>query len=190
MNPDAPEPDLRETTVAAEAPERREPPGHTRKRRDPRQQPDVAGRLTAMAIPQRVSMVTLAVADLAVSAAFYERLGWTRSAASNEHIVWFATCDSVLGLYPRPALAADANLPAEPQARFGGVTLSVNVASEVEVDAALADAVAAGATLLRPAGRADWGGHRGYFADPDGHAWEVAFNPFVSFRDDGSLDMA
>ncbi len=143
----------------------------------------------AVAVPQRISMVTLAVADLAASADFYERLGWTRSAASNDEIIWFPTCDSVLGLYPRPSLAADADLPAEPRAPFGGVTLSVNVASEEDVDAALADAAAAGATLLRPAGRADWGGYRGYFADPDGHPWEVAHNPFVSFREDGSLDM-
>jgi len=134
--------------------------------------------------------VTLGVDDLGESAAFYERLGWERAASSTGQIVWFTTADSVLGLYPHGLLADDAALPAEPRAPFGGVTLAINVASEAEVDAAMAAAIDAGATLLRPAEKVDWGGYRGYFADPDGHPWEVAHNPFVGFHPDGSLDMA
>lgn len=142
-----------------------------------------------MAIPPRISIVTLAVDDLAVSSAFYERLGWERKASSSAEIVWFATADSVLGLFPRELLAEDAGLPPEPRAPFGGVTLAINVETEQAVDAALADAVEAGAEVLRPAEKVEWGGYRGYFADPDGHAWEVAHNPFVGFHPDGSLDM-
>ena len=84
---------------------------------------------------------------------------------------------------------ADANLPAEPTAPFGGVTLAINVESEARVDEVLAEAERAGAVLLRAAERAGWGGYRGYFADPDGHPWEVAYNPFTPIRDDGSLDV-
>lgn len=143
-----------------------------------------------MALPARISIVTLAVADLAISAAFYDRLGWQRKASSSDAIIWFATADSVLGLFPRELLAEDAALPPEPRAPFGGVTLAINVETEAAVDAALTAAIEAGATLLRPAEKVDWGGYRGYFADPDGHAWEVAHNPFVGFHPDGSLDMA
>lgn len=142
-----------------------------------------------MRVPQRLSIVTLAVSDLDASAEFYERLGWVRASASTSEIVWFATSGSVLGLYPRRLLAEDAAVPAEPVAPFGGVTLAINVEDEPAVDAALAEAVRAGATLLRPAERVDWGGYRGYFADPDGHPWEVAHNPFVPIRPDGSIDM-
>lgn len=142
-----------------------------------------------MTVPQRISIVTLGVSDLAASAAFYERLGWTRAAASTPEIVWFATTDSVLGLFPRPLLAEDAAVAGEPVAPFGGITLAINVEDDDAVDAALARAVQAGATLLRPAEKVDWGGYRGYFADPDGHPWEVAHNPFVPIRPDGSLDM-
>lgn len=143
-----------------------------------------------MSVPQRLSIVTLAVSDLEAAASFYERLGWQRKAASSDEIVWFGTSDSVLGLFPREHLAEDANLPPEPRAPFGGVTLAINVGTEAEVDSALEHAVAAGATLLRPAEKVDWGGYRGYFADPDGHPWEVAHNPFVGLHPDGSLDMA
>lgn len=140
-----------------------------------------------MTVPARLSIVTLGVADLEASAAFYERLGWSRTASSNDQIVWFATSDSVVGLYPRPLLAQDANLPAEPVAPFGGMTLAINVGSEDRVDEVMAVAESAGATTLRPPERAPWGGYRGYFADPDGHPWEVACNPFVEFDDSGSL---
>ncbi len=142
-----------------------------------------------MTTPARISIITLGVSDLAVSSAFYEALGWIKAASSTDTIAWFPTADSVLGLYPREELARDANLAAEPVAPFGGVTLAINVEGEDDVDHVIAQAIDAGATLLRAPEHADWGGYRGYFADPDGHPWEVAHNPYVGFRSNGSLDL-
>lgn len=135
----------------------------------------------------RIGLVTLGVRDLERAARFYrDGLGWPPSGASSDEVVFFRTGGVVLALYPRAALAADAGLPAEGSG-FGGITLAHNVARREEVDAALARAVAAGATLLRPARAADWGGYSGYFADPDGYPWEVAWNPHFPLAPDGSL---
>ena len=130
-----------------------------------------------MTIPARLGIVTLGVGDLGRSVAFYGALGWERCASSSDEIAWFRTADSHVGLFPWHELAADANLPAEPRARFGGITLAINVDAPEDVVSALDAAVAAGATLLKPATVMDWGGTSGYFADPDGHPWEVAHNP-------------
>ena len=120
-----------------------------------------------MTLPARLSIVTLGVADLARSIAFYEALGWQRKSASIEgSIAWFGTADSTIGLFPWDELAHDANLPPEPRAPFGGITLAINVESPEAVTAGLDAAVAAGGTLLKPATLADWGGTSGYFADP------------------------
>jgi catechol 2,3-dioxygenase-like lactoylglutathione lyase family enzyme len=130
-------------------------------------------------IPARINLVTLGVADVEASAAFYERLGWHRSSGSVAGAVAFFDLNGVvLGLFGAADLAADAHVTGPPaaDAGFRGQSLAINLPSEPEVDAALAAAVAAGATLLKPAERADWGGWSGYFADPDGHAWEVAYN--------------
>jgi uncharacterized glyoxalase superfamily protein PhnB len=105
-----------------------------------------------------------------------------------DQIAWFHTADTNLGLFANGDLAADANLPPE-RARFGGVTLAINVASEDEVGRFLDEAVAAGATLLKPATRADWGGVSGYFADPDGHPWEIAYNPGFPIGPDGRVEI-
>ena len=131
-----------------------------------------------MTVPARTSLVTLGVADVEAAAAFYERLGWTRSPASVPGVVaFFPTNGAIVGLWSAAELAADMNLAgAEPPA-FRGVAVAVNVASEAEVDEVLAAAAAAGATIRKPGTRAEWGGYSGYFADPDGNAWEVAFNP-------------
>jgi uncharacterized protein len=126
-----------------------------------------------VSVPARLSIVTLGVADLARARAFYAALGWRVTPASNDEIVWFATADSMIGLYPRDELAADAGLTAGTPGEFGGVMLGLNVESEELVDRVLDEAVAAGATLLSEPVRAEWGGYRGYFADPDGHPWEV-----------------
>ncbi len=99
------------------------------------------------------------------------------------------TTGTILGLFGWNALAEDANLPAASPAEYRGFTLAINVETEEDVERALAAAEAAGATILKPATRADWGGLSGYFADPDGHAWEVAWNPGFPFRADGLLDM-
>ena len=140
-----------------------------------------------MSVPARLSIVTLGVADLARARAFYAALGWRVTPASSDEIVWFATADSMIGLYPRDELAADAGLTAGTPGEFGGVMLGLNVESEELVDSVLDEAVAAGATLLSGPVRAEWGGYRGYFADPDGHPWEVLYHPYLAFSDDGSL---
>ncbi|HLZ68548.1 MAG TPA: VOC family protein [Dehalococcoidia bacterium] len=137
----------------------------------------------------RISIVTLGVADLQRSIRFYEQgLGWRRSGAGGDQIAFFHTRGAVLALYPRTLLAADANL-ADGGGGFGGITLAHNVGSRAEADAVLAQAVAAGATLIKPAHEADWGGYSGYFADPDGYPWEVAWNPHFPFAADGSVQL-
>ena len=124
----------------------------------------------------RISMVTLGVRDLAASIDFYERgLGLPRMESPPE-VAFFTLDGTWLGLYGREALAADATVSAE-GGGFAGVALAHNVASEAEVDAVLAQAVAAGARLVKPGQEVSWGGYSGYFADPDGYLWEVAHNP-------------
>ena len=122
-----------------------------------------------MTIPARLGIVTLGVADLSRSVAFYAALGWERCSSSSDAIAWFRTADTNVGLFPWHELAEDARLPAEPRARFGGITLAINVDAADDVQPALDAAVAAGGTLLKPATIMDWGGTSGYFADPDGH---------------------
>jgi catechol 2,3-dioxygenase-like lactoylglutathione lyase family enzyme len=140
-----------------------------------------------MTIPARLGIVTLGVADLGRSTAFYEALGWERCSTSSDAIVWFRTADAHIGLFPWEELAADAALPAEPRARFGGITLAINVDEADDVAPALAAAVAAGGTLLKAAIATDWGGTSGYFADPDGHPWEIAHNPDFPIDTDGRV---
>ena len=136
---------------------------------------------------QRMSLITLGVVDLARSRHFYEHgLGWNPSSASNEQVTFFQTGSMVLGLYSRDALAQDAHL-ANDGTGFGGITLAHNVRQRDEVEAVLAEAQRAGASLLKPAEETDWGGYSGYFADPDGYPWEVAWNPHFLLRDDGSV---
>jgi uncharacterized protein len=135
---------------------------------------------------QRLSLVTLGVADLERSHRFYEDgLGWRRGNAHAE-VVFFQLGGLVLALFARSALAADAGLQAAGSG-FGGIALAYNARSRAEVDAVLGEARAAGATILKPAQDAFWGGYSGYFADPDGHPWEVAWNPDWTILDDGSV---
>ena len=137
----------------------------------------------------RISLVTLGVTDLQRSLRFYrDGLGWPLSSASTGDTAFFRTSGVVLALYPRELLAADANVPATGSG-FGGMTLAHNVVSKELVDATLAEAVAAGGTVLKPAEEASWGGYSGYFADPDGYPWEVARNPHFPFAMDGSLQL-
>ena len=125
----------------------------------------------------RISLVTLGVTDLARSRQFYaEGLGLPLSAQSNDGVAFFELHGAWLSLYPRTALAEDVGAPAQ-SSGFRGFTLAHNVRTKAEVDAVLAEAVAAGATLVKPAQEAFWGGYSGYFADPDGFLWEVAYNP-------------
>ncbi len=135
---------------------------------------------------QRVSVVTLGVADLAAARHFYEdALGW-RPAQALEGVAFYQAGGMILGLFPRAELAKDAKLN-DTGAGFGGIALALNMRSKAEVDAVLAEAESAGATILKPAEDAFWGGYSGYFADPDGHPWEVAWNPFWTLGPDGSV---
>ena len=125
----------------------------------------------------RISLVTLGVTDLARSRQFYtEGLGLPLSAHSNDGVAFFELHGAWLSLYPRTALAEDVGAPAQGSG-FRGFTLAHNVRTKAEVDAVVAEAVAAGATLVKPAQEVFWGGYSGYFADPDGFLWEVAYNP-------------
>jgi hypothetical protein len=142
-----------------------------------------------MAVPPRISLVTLGVEDLSRSVAFFAALGWERSSASTEEIAFFRTEQAVLALWLVHLLAADAGLPADHRPTFRGVSLAINVESESEVERVLGEAEAAGGTILKPGQRAEWGGFSGYFADPDGHAWEVAYNPGFPLGADGSLTL-
>jgi catechol 2,3-dioxygenase-like lactoylglutathione lyase family enzyme len=135
---------------------------------------------------QRVSIVTLGVADLERSTQFYERLGWRRSMARAEGVVFFQAGGMALALFPRHELAKDANVSPHGDG-FRGLSLAYNTRTRAEVDAVLEEAVAAGATLLKPAQEAFWGGYSGYFADPDGFLWEIAWNPSFPIADDGSI---
>jgi predicted lactoylglutathione lyase len=135
---------------------------------------------------QRVSIVTLGVAGLKRSTEFYERLGWRRSMAKAEGVVFFQAGGMALALFPRPELAKDANI--DPEGRgFNGVSLAYNARNRAEVDSVLEEAEAAGAKLLKPAQVAFWGGYSGYFSDLDGFLWEVAWNPSFPMAEDGSI---
>ena len=138
---------------------------------------------------QRLSIVTLGVADVARARGFYEALGWTASRASNDEIVFFQLAGMALALYAGDDLAGDARV-----ASGGGgsarITLAHNAHDRAEVDALLAAAERAGATIVKPAGDVFWGGYSGYFADPDGHAWEIAWNPHTPLQADGSFVLA
>jgi len=135
---------------------------------------------------QRISLVTLGVADLQRSREFYQRLGWKPAMKPVEGIVFFQAGGMALALYPRSRLAADAAVSAEGHG-FSGIALAYNTRRRVEVDETLAEAEAAGATILKKPRDAAWGGYSGYFADPDGIPWEVAWNPGFEIAADGSV---
>lgn len=140
-----------------------------------------------MPVPAVVSLVTLGVADLARATAFYQALGWPLSAGSVPgEVSFFRTAGPILSLYPHELLAADSRQQVVPMvAGYRGMSLAINVGSDAAVDDVLVQAERAGATILKPAHAADWGGYSGYFADLDGHAFEVAHNPHWPIGDDG-----
>jgi len=142
-----------------------------------------------MALPARISITTLGVSDLVRSTKFYQALGWELASNSSAEISFFRTAGGVLALYPFDLLAKDAMLAASRGQGFGGVTLAINVERPEDVQKGLDAARGAGATILKPAVNAEWGGISGYFADPDGYPWEVAWNPNSKFKADGSLDL-
>ena len=137
---------------------------------------------------QRVSLVTLGVRDLGRARAFYEALGWTTGAEPGDDVVFFQTGCMVLALWGRDQLAADSGV--DDDGGWGGVTLAHNVRSAADVDGVMQEAEAAGAAITRAAAETFWGGYSGAFTDPEGHAWEVAFNPHWSLDEDGSIRLA
>ena len=136
---------------------------------------------------QRVSLVTLGVTDLPRARAFYEGLGWTTNASPEDDVVFFQAGGMIVALWGRAQLAEDSVVT--DGGGWGGITPAYNTRSPAEVDAVLAEAAAAGATIARPAAPTFWGGYSGVFHDPDGHAWEVAHNPHWTIGDDGSVSL-
>src|SRR5438552_139823 len=139
------------------------------------------------AMEQRVSLVTLGVADLVVARRFYEALGWKTGAAPADDVVFFQSGGMIVALWSRASLAEDSGV--DDPGGWGGVTLAHNVRSPSEVDAVIEEARAAGATIAREPAETFWGGYSGAFVDPDGHPWEVAHNPHWTLTDDGQTQI-
>lgn len=135
-----------------------------------------------------MSLITLGVRDLERARGFYEALGWKTGAAPADDVVFFQTGGMIVALWDRARLAEDTVV--DDSGGWGGVTLAYNTRSPAEVDAVLAEAEAAGATIPRRGAETFWGGYSGVFVDPDGHAWEVAHNPRWKILDDGSVLLA
>ena len=134
---------------------------------------------------QRVSLVTLGVADLSRARAFYEALGWTTRAAPGDDVVFFQAGGMVVALWSRSQLATDSAV--DDTGGWGGVTLAYNARSPANVDTVLDEARRAGARIAREGAGTFWGGYSGVFVDPDGHPWEVAHNPHWTIEADGSI---
>lgn len=140
---------------------------------------------TILRVDQRVSLITLGVADVGRARAFYGQLGWAGQEV--EETVFFPAGGVVLVLWGRDELARDAGVADAGDDGFGGIALAHNVRSDEEVRDVVAAAEAAGATVTRPCGPTFYGGYAGCFTDPDGHVWEIAHNPGFGFADDGSI---
>ncbi len=138
--------------------------------------------------PQRITLITLGVEDMARSRAFYAALGWQMHPQSQESVTFYQANGFAFGLFGKDDLAKDQGRPGAVLGT-GAVTLAQNFGTEAEVDAAYARALEAGATALKAPEKVFWGGYSGYFADPDGHVWELAVNPFWPLNDDGSLTL-
>ncbi len=137
---------------------------------------------------QRLSVITLGVADLARARAFYEALGWSTGAGPDDDVVFFQAGGMVVALWGRSQLAEDSGVT-EGEG-WGGITLAHNVRSPSEVDSLMSEAAGAGATITRRAGDTFWGGYSGVFLDPDGYPWEIAHNPHWTIAEDGSVTLA
>lgn len=136
---------------------------------------------------QRLSLVTLGVADLRRARGFYEALGWSASGSSSDDIAFFQAGGLVIALWDRAKLADDSGV--DDSGGSGGMTLAHNVRSRDEVDAVLREARSAGADISREAGETFWGGYSGVFLDPDGHPWEVAHNPHWPITEGGAVQL-
>ena len=139
---------------------------------------------------QRISLITLGVSDLARARRFYEDgLGWTKGNPEDEVAFYQLSNGLVLAVWSRDELAADARV-ADTGATFSGITIAFNTRSHDEVDEVLASVESAGGTVTKPAEEQVWGGYSGYFSDPDGHPWEVAFNPGWSMDEAGHVALS
>ena len=136
---------------------------------------------------QRLSLVTLGVADLQRAIAFYEGLGWTRSMRAAEGVAFFQLGGMGLSLYPLPDLAADAGVDETPLPSWRGIALAHNVRRREHVDSIVEQAAGLGGSIVKPPEEKFWGGYGAYFADPDGHLWEVAWNPGFPLDEQGHL---
>ena len=132
-------------------------------------------------------MVTLGVADVPRARQFYEKLGWRAHPSSDANVAFFQANGMVFALFGREALAHDAHVPLG--SGFGGITLAYNVPAKAEVQPMLDAAQRAGGRIVKPAQDVFWGGHSGYFADLDGHLWEVAWNPIWGLNADGTVTL-
>jgi predicted lactoylglutathione lyase len=144
-------------------------------------------------IAPQLCIVTLGVADLDRAARFYRDLGWEQRGDPAQGITWFRTTGTWLGLFGHDDLAEDVGLPATPREQlpaFRGSTLAINLASRDLVDSAFTTATAAGGRVVKPAQETPWGGYSGYFADLDGHLWEVAHNPFFPIDEQGRIEIS
>ncbi len=138
---------------------------------------------------QHLHLVTLGVKDFEASKKFYtETLGWKPSSSGNEGVVFIQAGGVVLSIYPREKLAEDALVPSEGHG-FAGFTLAYNTRSEAEVDEIIRNLKAKGVKILKEPQKVFWGGYSSYFADPDGYCWEVAYNPFFPFDENGNLKL-
>jgi predicted lactoylglutathione lyase len=140
-----------------------------------------------MQMKQRVSLVTLGVADLGRARAFYEAMGWKTNAKPEDDVAFFQAGDMVVALWSREKLAEDSCVT--DAGGWGGVTLALNLGSPAEVDSVIEEARGAGATIAREGAETFWGGYSGLFIDPDGHPWEVAHNPHWTITEDGGVQL-
>src|SRR5689334_15942755 len=137
---------------------------------------------------QKLNLITLGVDNFEKSVSFYEGLGWKKSDKSMEGLALFPLGGITLALHPREELALDATLSYEPTG-FSGLTISYNAKSEKEVDDILEQVKKLGATIVKPAQQVYWGGYSGYFKDPDGYVFEVAYNPFWELDENDNLKL-
>jgi len=138
---------------------------------------------------QHLHLVTLGVRDFETSRKFYrDTLGWKPSSSSDEDVTFFQAGGVVISIFQREKLAEDVQIDSQGNG-FAGFTLAYNAQSESEVDEIIGDLKSKGVKILKEPQKVFWGGYSSYFADPDGNCWEVAYNPFFSFDENGNLKM-
>lgn len=149
-------------------------------------------RLMPTDIAPNFAIVTLGVADLQRAIRFYSDLGWEQRGDAANGIVWFKTSGTWIGLFGYDELAEDARVEAVPpdeQPTYRGMTLALNLPTEAAVDLAFVRVREAGGTIVKPPAHTEWGGYSGYFADPDGILWEIAFNPGFPLDEQGRIEI-